>query len=98
MGPRLETRGTTKDSPIRRCPLAVLFAAPVLLFWVVSVLSLAIPSARNAGGFRAPLTRRSFRDVFPFSSVLSDNDLWKKSSTSGIKRRRFKGFPNETTP
>jgi len=54
-----------KDFPIRRSPLAVPFAAPVLSFFGRFRF---IPRDRirpQCGGFRAPLTRRPIRNVFP---------------------------------
>jgi len=48
-----------KDFPIRRSPLVVLLLRRrYCRFLVVSGLFLATASARNAGGFRAPLTLR----------------------------------------
>jgi len=60
------------------------FRLVVFGFWILFSSTLPNASACNAGGFRAPLTRRSVRNVFPFGSNVSDKDVWKKSSPNDI--------------
>jgi len=73
-----------KDAPIRRSPLAVPFAAPVLSFFgrfrFISRGPIRSQCERLSRAAYASISPRRF----PVSLGVSDQDVWKKSSTSGI--------------